>query len=293
MTDISEIFSAPTQSTVTYADSVASGDMMGKEDFLTLLVAQLQNQDPLNPDDPTEFTAQLAQFSSLEQLYNLNDSMEALTSSQESSDAIATTDLIGKTISYADENFTIEDDGYATIGYELDGTAESVTLTINDDTGTTVATIYGTALEEGEHFLEWDGIDDNGEHVTAGSYTISLDATTADGEDSVAISPLVQSEVTGVNYNNGVDGAIIYTTAGAEINSASVLAVYSTTSNINLPTNTDESTSEDDTAGISENDQESEDSLTETAASTVDDTALSDDEQIELEQLEFYLTDTN
>ena len=71
---------AKTTSTSTAgAATVAKKDtIMGKEDFLTLLVAQLKNQDPLKPDDPTAFTAQLAQFSSLEQLTNLNKSMEGL-----------------------------------------------------------------------------------------------------------------------------------------------------------------------------------------------------------------------
>ena len=78
---------------------------MGKEDFLTLLVAQLQNQDPLNPDDPTEFTAQLAQFSSLEQLFTLNESMDNLVASNASSDRLSTLATIGKEVAYHGDTF--------------------------------------------------------------------------------------------------------------------------------------------------------------------------------------------
>ena len=83
MTDVADIFATPTDAnlTPTYKDT-SSEDIMGKEDFLTLLVAQLQNQDPLDPDDASEFTSQLAEFSSLEQLQNLNDSMGELSSAQ-------------------------------------------------------------------------------------------------------------------------------------------------------------------------------------------------------------------
>lgn len=76
---INQAVTASTQSQS--SDTTSTDDIMGKEDFLTLLVTQLQNQDPLNPDDPTEFTAQLAQFSSLEQLFNINESMDEVVSS--------------------------------------------------------------------------------------------------------------------------------------------------------------------------------------------------------------------
>ena len=112
MTDIAEIF-GPTSQTNAPVYSDQSGGDLGKEDFLTLLVAQLQNQDPMNPEDATEFTAQLAQFSSLEQLFNINESMESLASAQIQSDRFATMDLIGKTVSYQDGDFSIEESGSA------------------------------------------------------------------------------------------------------------------------------------------------------------------------------------
>ena len=91
MTDIAEIFGPTSQAnTPVYSDQ--SGGDLGKEDFLTLLVAQLQNQDPMNPEDATEFTAQLAQFSSLEQLFNINENMEDLALAQQQSDRFSTMD---------------------------------------------------------------------------------------------------------------------------------------------------------------------------------------------------------
>ena len=285
MTEINDIFgpSATTNTTSLYADT--SDEIMGKDDFLTLLVAQLKNQDPMNPDDPTEFTAQLAQFSSLEQLFNINESMESLTSAQKQSDRFATMDLIGKTVSYQDGDFTMEAEGSASVGYQLDGLADSVTLYIKDSSGATVATLHPTELSEGNHYIDWNGMNSDDEHVPAGDYSIMLQAAAGFGEESIAVSPLVQSEVTGVDFNNDTGDAILYTYAGAEISSDSILAVYknkettSSTENIEV---TDEDSTTDEIL-----------SAAGTAAVTAGESALTDEEQIEQDQLEHYLAGTN
>ena len=285
MTAINEIFGpSETNTTSLYADQ--SDEVMGKDDFLTLLVAQLKNQDPMNPDDPTEFTAQLAQFSSLEQLFNINESMEALTSAQQQSDRFSTMDLIGKTVSYQDGNFTMEEEGSTSVGYQLDGLADSVTLYIKDSSGTTVATLHPTELSKGDHFIEWNGMNSDGEHVPAGDYSIMLQAAAGYGEESIAVSPLVQSEVTGVDFNNDTGNAVLYTSAGAEISSESILAVYKNKEIANNAENSEEEANEDSTTdGIL--------SAAGTAAVTADESALTDEEQIEQDQLEHFLAGTN
>ncbi len=284
MTAIADIFgpAAQTNSSL-YAES--SDEVMGKEDFLTLLVAQLKNQDPMNPDDPTEFTAQLAQFSSLEQLFNMNESMDALTSAQMQSDRFATMDLIGKTVSYQDGDFSMDEEGSASVGYKLDGIAASVTLFIKDESGTTVATLHPTELAKGDHFIEWNGMNSDGEHVPAGDYKIVLQASAGAGEDSIAISPLVQSEVTGVDFNNSTGAAVLYTLAGAEISSDAILAVYKDKNTAAGTDNTGEAGDESETNEIL--------AAAGTAAVSAAESALTDEEQIEQDQLEHHLTGTN
>lgn len=198
------------------ASSKTKSTVMGKEDFLTLLVAQLKNQDPLNPDNPTEFTAQLAQFSSLEQLTNLNTSMEALTAAQGNSDKLAALSLIGKNVAYNSSSFSY-DGSSVEIGYQLDGAASSVTLSIQDSTGKIVRTLQGstTELNAGNHFLTWDGKDTNGNPVASGDYKIVLQASAAGTGSSVAAAPLIRSVVTGVDLSTGMvttqDGKVLYT----------------------------------------------------------------------------------
>jgi flagellar basal-body rod modification protein FlgD len=207
--------SATTTSTGTSTNSTSTAakktSVMGKDDFLALLVAQLKNQDPLNPDDPTAFTAQLAQFSSLEQLTNLNTSMEGLTSAQTNSERISSLSLIGKDISYNSSKLNYDGQPIE-LGYQLDGTASSVTLSIQDANGKTVHTMQAapTELGAGNHFITWDGTDQAGNPVASGKYTIVLQASAAGTGKTVAATPLVKSVVTGVDLSSGM----ITTSAG-------------------------------------------------------------------------------
>ncbi len=195
--------------------------VMGKEDFLKLLVAQLQNQDPLNPDNPTEFTAQLAQFSSLEQLFTLNESMNNLTTSNANADRFTTLNTIGKDVTYNSSSFNFTGDPVE-IGYQLDGKASKVTLSLQKD-GVTIGTINGEELEKGNHFISWDGVLDDGKSATPGNYKIVIEAKAAT-EDGVSANPLVRSEVTGVDLE-GDYGGVLKTKAG-EVAFKSILGVY-------------------------------------------------------------------
>jgi flagellar basal-body rod modification protein FlgD len=223
MSTIAEI--TQSQSTTSANSSTKSGksdDIMGKDDFLALLVAQLKNQDPLNPDEPTEFTAQLAQFSSLEQLTNLNESMENMATSNANSDRFATLQTIGKNVIYQDSSFSYSGANGAQIGYKLDGDATNVTLSIKRN-GSVVRTLTGDEFKKGNHILDWDGLTESGAEAERGTYTITVSVKTADGT-SIAASPLIQSQVTGVDLS-GEFGGTLETQAG-EVAFSSILGVY-------------------------------------------------------------------
>lgn len=222
MSIIQDITQAQTVTATTDSSTSAGLDIMGKQDFLTLLVAQLQNQDPLNPDDPTEFTAQLAQFSQLEQLFNLNDSMKNLVTSNANSDKFATLQTIGKNVVFQGSKFEYDGEEAIELGYMLDGNASEVQITIQKD-GATVATLDGTELEPGNHFVSWDGLDKDGNPAGSGSYSIAIAAKAKEGE-SVAASPLLKSEVTGVDLTGDYGGKLL--TKAGEVSFASILGVY-------------------------------------------------------------------
>jgi len=258
---------ASSAKTSTSTSATKTADIMGKEDFLTLLVAQLQNQDPLNPDDPTEFTAQLAQFSSLEQLYNLNESMAGLTTAQANSEKLSALSLIGKEVSYNGSSFTFEGDPIA-VGYQLDGIASGVTLSLQNADGKTVKTLEAadTELKSGNHFITWDGTDMDGKTVADGTYKIVLSATAASSGGSVAAAALISSEVTGVDLSNGM----LTTKAGEVLFNNLIRVTESANSQVSTLTN---STSTSNTATTTET------ATGTVAALTADKTASTDDEQ--------------
>jgi len=186
--------------------ATSSQPALGKDDFLKLLVSQLQNQDPLNPSDPTAFTAQLAQFSSLEQLSNVNKNLEQLVASQ-GLDAMS---FIGREVVAENSAFRL-DAGGVDLGYRLNGSADEVTLFVQDSFGRTVASLPADGLTPGEHFLAWDGKDENGRDVPPGDYQLLVSAL--QGEDkAVSATSLLKTRVTGVDLDSS--GTLLETDAG-------------------------------------------------------------------------------
>lgn len=185
-------------SSTTSTTSSEKTQSLGQDQFLTLLVAQLQNQDPLNPADATEFTSQLAQYSELEQLFNLNDAMEELTATTSKSQSISALNLIGQEVVVEGDTFSFDGES-ANLGYKIDGTVTDLTIAVRNSSGKVVATLTADDLSEGNHFISWDGRDTNGDTVLSGEYTFSV--TASSGESSATVTPLIRSRVTGVDLS--------------------------------------------------------------------------------------------
>ena len=215
MTTVSGVNNTAASTTIT------KNKTLGQDEFLTLLVAQLKYQDPLNPSDPTEFTSQLAQYSQLEQLFNLNDAMGALTQAQNKSERLSALSLIGQEIVVEDSTFSLGSDPVQ-IGYRVDGTASEASLVIKNNSGRTVATLPVGDLSAGNHFLTWDGKDSSGNTLTSGTYTITINAKGANGT-SATVSPLVRSKVTGIDLS-GSEPQIV--TALGEYKISSIHGAY-------------------------------------------------------------------
>ncbi|GAB6908857.1 Flagellar basal body rod modification protein [Desulfosarcina cetonica] len=194
---VSDVYSQASTSTSTKDETV-----MGKDDFLALLVAQLQNQDPLNPSDSTEFTAQLAQFSSLEQLQNINEELSGFEVYQSTLNNIQTSGFIGKTITATGDTLTVEDGIATDIAFSLDDSSASVYIQIYDASGTFVADIDAGSLSAGQQTVSWDATDDNGMAVGDGVYTYSIMAVDSDG-NSVDTTSFISGKVTGIDYESG------------------------------------------------------------------------------------------
>ncbi len=163
--------------------AVVPSKELDRDAFLNLLITQLQNQDPLNPTDSTEFTAQLAQFSSLEQLGNVNDNLKQLQNFQASINNSQAVSLIGKEITANGNSLTLADGQPAGCDFELEGDASVVVVSIYDHTGEFVTSFEGRNLTAGQHTLDWNGTNKNGNPVIPGNYTFEILAADAAGNN--------------------------------------------------------------------------------------------------------------
>jgi flagellar basal-body rod modification protein FlgD len=147
--------------------------------FLTLLTAQLKNQDPLSPIDSTQFTQQLVQFSQVEQQIAQNQNLEtliALTRSRTSVDAVG---YLGKTLTFTDGSGPLVD-GWATWEYTVNGGASATALTVTNAQGRVVYAGPGET-GNGAHEFVWDGKDNAGNQLPDGYYALSVKALLANG----------------------------------------------------------------------------------------------------------------
>ncbi len=176
---------------------------LGKDDFLRLLIAQLKNQDPLSPMDNTEFTAQMAQFSSLEQLFSVNDNLvnlQALSASVANTQSLS---LIGKEIKAVGDSVYVQDGKASVMSFGLDKPAVSVNIHITDAAGDVVRTIYKGAMSGGMQEVSWDGKSDGGGTLTDGLYGYVIDAVDEAGKQ-VEADTYMSGLVEAVSMENGV-----------------------------------------------------------------------------------------
>jgi flagellar basal-body rod modification protein FlgD len=176
-------------------------DILGRNQFLQLLVAQLQHQDPLNPLDGTDFSAQLAQFSSLEQLFNMNDSLGKIEQSLDAQKTENVLDYIGKNVTTGDNDTIFMMEGEPIAGtYTLENRAD-VTISIYDYAGFEVCSYYAGRKDPGEYSVDWNGMDNNGDIVGDGEYTYTIEGRNEQGY-AVPVETHVTGTVTGVTYKN-------------------------------------------------------------------------------------------
>ncbi|MEP9316645.1 flagellar hook assembly protein FlgD [Pseudomonas sp. LABIM340] len=151
---------------------------LGKDSFLQLLVTQLNNQNPLDPQDNTEFVSQLAQFSSLESMQNLDTTLGTFYSSFQSSQALQASSLVGRSVIVNSSKVQVDDPSAGVNGtLVMPSGGDGVTLKIYDDSGDLVRTVDMGSQKAGNIDFKWDGKDDSGELVAAGTYTVKASAS--------------------------------------------------------------------------------------------------------------------
>lgn len=219
--NVTDAIQSSSNSTNSSSSSITNNNSMGKQEFLKLLTVQLQNQNPLSPMDGKDFSAQLAQFSQVEQLENINSGISSsneldLQLTRSITNSLSTT-MVGKEAKVAGNDVIIDQNDQGTVSFELDNYAKEVKIKINDSNGDTVKTINKQALKSGEHTLNFD---EAGLDFSNKEYTFEVQAT--DGANQVGTTPMMIGTVSSVRFNE--KGSYIVMD-GAEASFSSVLEI--------------------------------------------------------------------
>jgi len=214
------ISSATTPTSADSAASTTGSNTLGKDDFLKLLTAQLSNQDPLQPVDNQSFIAQLAQFSSVEQLQNVSSQLDTLLTAAASANQMSATSLVGKNVAFNADGVDVANGSASALRVNLPASA-TVTAVVQDASGRTVRTLALGAHGAGTFDLAWDGRDASGAAVPAGHYTVTLSAKAADGTD-VTAGESARGLATGVAFDGG---AAVLLVGGAQVKLSDVVEI--------------------------------------------------------------------
>jgi len=200
--------SAPAGPTQPSLAQGAGDTTLGKEEFLKLLVAQLRNQDPMNPSDPQELASQLAQFTSVEQLMNINAQLGAQAASSDAMAAAlnnsAAVGVIGKDVLASGDTVAVTGGGGEKVTVGVGGKGGTAILTLYDADGTEVGSREVGPVGGGRQEIELGDVADG---LAAGRYRYELTVTDSSGE-SVSVSTFTRTRIDGVRY--GPQGPVLF-----------------------------------------------------------------------------------
>ncbi len=176
------------------------------DQFLNLLMAQLKNQDPLDAPDVNKLSEQITSFSQLEQLMNLNNSMEGMAKFQGGQERSQAVSLIGKTVQVTDDSLRINGNDKGNINMKLADSAEEVKVIVTDSLGRVVRTVEYANVPEGNSSFDFDGFNEEGQPLGNGDYSITVEARKENGV-KVGVSSLDEGVVSDVSF--GLDGTVL------------------------------------------------------------------------------------
>lgn len=188
-----------------FSDQKATGkkrNEMGKDDFVMLMSAQLKHQDPLSPLKNEQMAAQLAQFSSLEQMVNVNSNLEKMAASQKPQENLLAASLIGKKIVTDSSRFSLTKGTQPELKFDLPDDASQLSVTVVDAKGEVVREYELANMAKGAQSIRWDGKSNKGLDAAAGEYTYRVNANNTQGQ-MMEIKTSTAGLVSGVTFEGG------------------------------------------------------------------------------------------
>jgi flagellar basal-body rod modification protein FlgD len=216
---VSSITSATsaTSSASSTTSATSAEDMQNQ--FLTLLVAQLQNQDPTEPMDNSQLTSQMAQISTVSGIEKLNNTVTSVTSQFSQMQMLQGTSLIGHTVLTAGNSLAVTEDGQATAAFDLDSAASNATVTITNSAGELLDTVKLTGLSAGRNYISWDASNYSGDKT---QLRYAVEAKTANSD--VKVSPLAAANVVAATVSSGK--LVLELSNGSNVDYSSVQSVF-------------------------------------------------------------------
>lgn len=218
---VNSIGAYATQTATAAAAPAASGSgttsgiaapQLSENDFLTLLVAQMKEQDPTQPTDPTKFVSQLATFSEVSGMDNMQTSMSNLSGSMLASQVASGSSLVGRQILAATPIAALTSGGTVTGAVSAPANATSLQVQVTDANGNVVST-FSAPASGGSSTFTWNGLTSSGAPAPSGLYAFSVKAN--GGGSSTPIMPMFASTVTSVSLNPSTQALTLNTNTGS------------------------------------------------------------------------------
>lgn len=179
------------------------GDKLDKDAFMKLMLTQMQHQDPSNPLKSHEMAAQMAQFTSLEQLSNINTTLEKMSLSQNAGSPMETLGLIGKIVQGDSSRFTrVAGEKTHELSFKLPEASTETKIDVKNPEGKVVKTFTLHNLKSGENKISWNGISEDGLETRPGDYTFDINAQKSNGKKMV-VDTAFEGQISGVKFVSG------------------------------------------------------------------------------------------
>ncbi|MCW5893751.1 MAG: hypothetical protein KIT14_24825 [bacterium] len=189
-------------SAATQAGYLPANQVVDKQEFLLLFIEQLKNQDPLAPMEPNELTAQLAQFSTVEQLTAVNDKLTGLADTTQKQVTAAMLSMLGKDVEFEGDQVQLSDGKATDLHYTIGRDVAAMAATIRNAQGTIVRVIDLGAKAAGSYTFTWDGKATNGAALPNGKYTVDVAAQIKKGDEPLGVITLARGAVEGVDLSS-------------------------------------------------------------------------------------------
>lgn len=203
------------------APEAAPSSQLGEEEFLSLLMTQIQHQDPTNPMDSSQFMDQVTAMNTVKQLMSANDRLAQLNVGMASLNNESAVNLVGKEVVAQGNTFQHVEGQPDELVFNLEDSAAQVTVNVSDENGRIVDSFELNDLAAGTQSASWTGRSLDGGRAASGSYSYSLVATDADGEP-VATTTFVSGTVDELRFSNGIPVLLV---GGQEVSLDAVLRV--------------------------------------------------------------------